>query len=368
MWLTVRRCMLAALWLLLSGIMITITTGKTYRLRMQELHGTNGPCSGHQPRKYSNSNAGLTVMHNSQPQDFTASVVAADGDSEEKSEAMKAAVKNTIITMSAGLLFGFGTWALKGKQPAMEYFTAFLVEKSLSIDNLFVFLMLFDYFQIPYKLQNRVLTWGLLGAVAMRGVMIFVGVQAIQRFRSVTLIFAGILIASAYKLFMEDDAEADPSENAVMKLSKMIMPAADYLDGEKFFTLDKKGTGRKLATPLLTCLICIELSDFVFAVDSIPAVIGISKDPFIVYSSNIFAILGLRSLYILISRAVSELRYIRPSVATVLGFVGAKMVAEYFHFEISAVQSLLVILTILATGLIASIRANQVDRQQQNNK
>ncbi|KAJ1427999.1 integral membrane protein TerC family-domain-containing protein [Ochromonadaceae sp. CCMP2298] len=249
--------------------------------------------------------------------------------------------------------FGIGTWVWKGKKSATEYFTAFLVEKSLSIDNLFVFLMLFDYFKIPFKSQNRVLTWGLLGAVVMRGIMIFVGVSAIQKFKWITLVFAGILLASAYKLMCEEE-HSEVKENAVMRFSKMIMATTDELDGEKFYTVKE---GKKLATPLLTCLVCIELSDFVFAVDSIPAVLGVSHDPFIVYSSNIFAILGMRSLYILISQAVAELKYIRPSVAAVLGFVGAKMVAEYFHVEVSSFHSLLVIISILTTGLVASILA-----------
>jgi len=193
--------------------------------------------------------------------------------------------------------------------------------------------------------------------------MIFVGVSAIQKFKWVTLLFAGILLASSYKLMHEGDEDEDEvKENAVMRFTKMIMATTEEIDGEKFFILKE---GKKLATPLLTCLVCIELSDFVFAVDSIPAVLGVSKDPFIVYTSNIFAILGMRSLYILISQAVAELKYIKPSVAAVLGFVGCKMAAEYFDYEVSSFHSLLVIIGILGAGIIASVVAKNAENKAQ---
>lgn len=286
---------------------------------------------------------------------FQSVIAAADGQvSLEESQAIDVAIKNTVITMSAAVLFGIGTWYFKGKQASIEFFTGFLIEKSLSVDNLFVFLMLFEYFKVPFQYQNRVLTWGLMGAVVMRGFMIAVGVTAVQKFKWVTLLFAGILIFSGYKLMFEGEGEEDLEQNAVLKIASKLVKSTTKFNGEKFFLIEN---GQKLATPLLMCLISIELSDFAFAVDSIPAILGVSRDPFIVYTSNIFAILGLRSLYVLISRALSKLKYIRPSVAAVLLFVGAKLVAEYFHVEIPALVSLLVIGVLLGAGVTLSLLA-----------
>mmetsp|Transcript_10643 Transcript_10643/g.17912 ORF Transcript_10643/g.17912 Transcript_10643/m.17912 type:complete len:354 (-) Transcript_10643:62-1123(-) len=323
--------------------------------------GSRLPSLKHPTSKFSAHRA-LQTKHRQENDRLDPAVVAIIPP-EGKDKAIKDAINNTIMTMVASFLFGIGTWYFKGKKSAMEYYTGFLVEKSLSIDNLFVFLMLFDYFKIPFRSQGRVLTWGLIGAVVMRGIMIFVGVSAIQKFKWVTLLFAGILLASSYKLMHEGDEDEDEvKENAVMRFTKMIMATTEEIDGEKFFILKE---GKKLATPLLTCLVCIELSDFVFAVDSIPAVLGVSKDPFIVYTSNIFAILGMRSLYILISQAVAELKYIKPSVAAVLGFVGCKMAAEYFDYEVSSFHSLLVIIGILGAGIIASVVAKNAENKAQ---
>ena len=230
----------------------------------------------------------------------------------------------------------------------------YLVEQSLSVDNLFVFILLFEYFKVPAALQARALKWGIVGAVAMRGVMIAVGVELVQRFRSVTLVFAAILLASSLKLLMEDDHDGgdDMGDNAVIKLGRKICGGVDYFDGDRFFTVDN---GKKVATPLLLCVVCIELSDFVFAVDSIPAVLAISKDPFIVYSSNVFAIAALRSLYQVLAAAIAELPYLRPAVALILGFVGVKMLAEYFHRHIPTTVSLAIITSILGGGVLLSL-------------
>jgi TerC family integral membrane protein len=237
----------------------------------------------------------------------------------------------------------------------MEFFAAYLVEQSLSVDNLFVFILLFEFFHVPNALQQRALKWGIIGAVVMRGAMILVGVELVQRFRSVTLVFAAILLASSYKLLTEshDAEDADMGDNAVVAIARKMCNAVDYFDGDRFFT--KAANGARVATPLLLCVVCIELSDFVFAVDSIPAVLAISKDPFIVYSSNIFAIAALRSLYACLAAAIAELPYLRPSVALILGFVGFKMGLEYWHIHISTPASLAVILTLLGGGVVASL-------------
>ena len=201
---------------------------------------------------------------------------------------------------------------------------------------------------------------GIIGAVAMRGVMIAVGVELVNRFRSVTLVFAGILLASSYKLLVEDDhADEEMGENAVVRLGRKLCGGVDYFDGDKFFTMVN---GAKVATPLLLCVVCIELSDFVFAVDSIPAVLAISKDPFIVYSSNIFAIAALRSLYQVLAAAIAELPYLRPAVALILGFVGVKMLAEYFHVHIPTATSLAIICATLGGGVALSL----LDKRRQD--
>lgn len=267
--------------------------------------------------------------------------------------------------------------ATRGINSGYEFFAGYLIEQSLSIDNLFVFIMLFEYFKIPNELQNRVLSWGISGAIVLRGLMIGVGVAALQKFKSVILVFAVILLASSANLLMEKESgsgstnskdvgkEQRHEENLVMKFTKYLFPnTSSELHGENFFVVDKN-SGKRIATPLFLCLIAVELSDFVFAVDSIPAVLGVSKDPLIVYASNIFAIMALRSLYTVVAKAMSSFQYLKPAVALVLGFVGSKMIAEYFHVEIGIGVSLAVICSLLGTGIVASVIESE--RKQSNN-
>jgi len=299
----------------------------------------------------------------------------ADADADE--EEYKRALTQTIITVAAAGLFGIGVMATRGISSGYEFFAGYLIEQSLSIDNLFVFIMLFDYFKIPINLQNRVLSWGIGGAILLRGLMIGVGVAALQQFRSVILVFAGILIASSINLLLEKehiDVDGDGNGNGdgdgnaadgniIMKLTKFIFPnTSSELHGEDFFITND--AGKKIATPLFLCLVCVELSDFVFAVDSIPAVLGVSKDPLIVYASNIFAIMALRSLYTVVAKAVSSFHYLKPAVALVLGFVGSKMVGEFYHFDIGTGVSLVVICSLLGGGIAASILENRKREMQ----
>lgn len=290
----------------------------------------------------------------------------------------KKALYKTILTVASAALFGIAIMATRGVSSGYEFYAGYLIEQSLSIDNLFVFIMLFDYFDIPMGLQNRVLSWGIWGAILLRGLMIGVGVKALQQFRSVILVFAGILIASSVNLLLEKEHEHEASsgdghgkddENIIMKVTKFIFPhTTTELHGEAFFIQDPNSVKkRNIATPLFLCLVCVELSDFVFAVDSIPAVLGVSKDPLIVYASNIFAILALRSLYTVVAKAVSSFHYLKPAVAMVLGFVGVKMVAEYFHYEIGTGASLAVICSILGTGIGASVWKNKRDLESEMN-
>lgn len=266
------------------------------------------------------------------------------------------AVVNTIWSFVATAAFALCVllpW--RGRQDTLDFVTGFLVEKSLSVDNLFVFLMLFEYFKVPDRYTERVLRWGIISALVLRGIMIAIGVAAVQRFRPVLLVFALILIVSAIKM-MKPEEEEDLSENAVMRLAKRMIAATDEYDGDKFFT---EVDGKRRATPMLVVLVCIELSDVLFAVDSIPAVVGITQDPLIVYSSNCFALLALRSLYLLLSRSVQQLLYLRHAVALILGFVGVKMVAEYFHYSVPSSTSLAVIIGLLICGTLASLVHNR---------
>ena len=279
-------------------------------------------------------------------------------------QAFKTAVFNTLVTVVGAFVFGLIIWLVYGKNSSMEFYTSYLVEQSLSVDNLFVFLVLFDYFKVPMQYQGRCLKWGIIGAVIMRGIMITVGIQAIKRFKIVTLIFAFILILSAYKLMKEsDDGDDNLDNNIIMKISKRFVKTSSEYNGDKFFTTDNK-TGSSIATPLFLCLVCIELSDFIFAVDSIPACLGISHNIVIVFSSNIFAIMSLRSLFIIISEAVKDMPYLKPAVALVLGFVGCKMVGEYFHFYLGTVPSLATVILLLAGGVAASVVSKAMRRRQ----
>ena len=208
---------------------------------------------------------------------------------------------------------------------------------------------------MPIELQDRVLSWGIIGAVLMRGVMIGAGVAAVHRFRWMTLLFAAILLVSAVKLLLDDDDADDLAENMVLRISKRLVGATSEYDGARFLATDM--AGRRAATPLLLCLVCIELSDFVFAVDSVPAVLGVSTDGLIVYSSNIFAIMGLRSLYTLVAHAVNDLPYLKPAVALVLGFIAVKMALEFFDVRISTQASLAVVVLLLGGGVLLSLVA-----------
>lgn len=272
-----------------------------------------------------------------------------------KEEEMRASVYKTSMTVMTASLFGIGLGVLKSRQASLEFFAGYLVEQSLSIDNLFVFILLFEYFKVPHELQEKALRWGIIGAVVMRGIMISVGVAAVARFRSVTLLFAGILLASSVKLLTEGDDEGEMSgDNLIVKVARKCCDAVDYFDGDNFFT-KPIGSKKLVATPLFLCVVCIELSDFVFAVDSIPAVLAVSKDPFVVYASNIFAIAALRSLYAVLAVALGQLPYLRPAVAVILGFVGVKMGAEFFHVHIATTVSLAIIVATLAAGVLLSL-------------
>jgi len=280
-------------------------------------------------------------------------------DSSENLEEYSLAIRRTLICMVATAIFGLGIYSMAGFETSTEFFAGYLVEQSLSIDNLFVFLLLFDYFKIPVNYQDRVLSYGIYGAVVMRAVMIGLGAVALERFHAILLVFAAILVYSSATVLIElvtggDEGEKDEdmSENAIVRFSRTLFDTTDQFDGDRFFVIEE---GMRKATPLFLCLVAVEISDVVFAVDSIPAVFGITENPLIVFSSNMFAIIGLRSLYTILSKAAKDLDYLEPAVAVVLGFIGSKMVAEYFGHPISTELSLAVVATCLSAGVGLSV-------------
>mmetsp|Transcript_23953 Transcript_23953/g.35515 ORF Transcript_23953/g.35515 Transcript_23953/m.35515 type:complete len:416 (+) Transcript_23953:72-1319(+) len=273
------------------------------------------------------------------------------------SEIYKQAIKRTTLWTLASVVFGTALYFGIDPKTSEEFFAGYLLEQSLSIDNVLVFLLLFDYFKVPLENQDRVLNFGIYGAVVMRAVMIGLGSVALTQIHAVLLVFAAILIYSSATVLLnaggdDDDEEEDMSENKIVQLSKKLFDASDEFDGDRFFTIID---GVKKATPLFICLVSVEISDVVFAVDSIPAVFGVTENPIVVFTSNMFAIMGLRSLYTILSKAAKDLEYLEPAVAVVLGFVGVKLVGEYFGYEIPVQASLAVVATMLSGGVGASL-------------
>ncbi|KAL9179387.1 hypothetical protein ACHAXT_008677 [Thalassiosira profunda] len=272
-------------------------------------------------------------------------------------DAYAEAIQRTIFYIAIAAAFGAFLW-MNDPSEGEEFFAGYILEKSLSVDNLFVFLLLFDYFKVPAPYQERILTWGIYGSVVMRSIMIGLGAAALQNAHEILLVFAAILIYSAGQVLfdVEDEKEEDLSANPVIKLSRNLFPSTDSYDGDRFFTFED---GVKKATPLFICMVAVELSDVVFAVDSIPAVFGVTENPLIVFSSNMFAILGLRSLYPILSKAATDLKYLEPAVAVILAFIGGKMIGEYFGYGISTEVALAVIVSLLASGVALSLREKQ---------
>jgi len=263
-------------------------------------------------------------------------------------------VTDLAVKVGAAVAFGaYIDWQF-GFEKAEAYFTGYILEQTLSVDNLFVFILLFDYFGVPQKGKDRVLSFGIYTAAVLRGVLILLGSELVEQFEPVLLVFAGILLYSAYGVLVDSDEDEDEdlNDSAIVKFCKNFIDVSETYDGDKFFTVEN---GVKVATPLLLVLAVVELSDLIFAVDSIPAVFGVTKDPFIVYTSNMFAIVGLRSLFGVVSTAMAKLKYLEKSVGTVLAFVGAKMIADFGGFHISNTQSLVCICGILGTGVVFSI-------------
>ncbi|OGF44737.1 MAG: hypothetical protein A2536_09320 [Candidatus Firestonebacteria bacterium RIFOXYD2_FULL_39_29] len=264
---------------------------------------------------------------------------------------MKEALSWTAVWITLALVFNLWVYYAYGQEKALEFFTGYLIEKSLSIDNIFVFLMIFSYFRVPKIYQHKVLFWGVLGAIIMRTIFIVAGVSLIQMFHWTIYVFGFFLVLVGIKMLLQKDKEIDPENNPVIKLFRKIMPVTDTYEKDKFFI---KKEGKYYATTLFIVLVVIETTDVIFAVDSIPAVLAITQDVFIVYTSNIFAILGLRALYFVLAEVMHLFHYLVYGLSCILVFVGIKMLISDFY-KIDTLPALLVIAIVILVSITASI-------------
>jgi tellurite resistance protein TerC len=257
----------------------------------------------------------------------------------------------SLVWIGLSLLFAGYVWKTYGSGQGIEFLTGYVIEKSLSVDNIFVFVVLFGSLGIPPVYQHRVLFWGILSALVLRGAMIWGGVALLERFHWVIYVFGAFLVVTGVRLLFAKEESHHPEQSRLFRAARRVIPGTTRFDGHRFFTVEN---GKRVATPLFFALVMIELTDVVFAVDSIPAIFAVTTDPFIVFTSNIFAILGLRSLYFLLAGLVARFTYLKPSLAAVLIFVGVKMSIVEF-VKIPPAVSLLVISAILAVGVGASV-------------
>ena len=257
------------------------------------------------------------------------------------------AVWVTLALIFAGLVLHY-----QGSQRGLEFLTGYLIELSLSVDNLFVFLLIFSYFKVPAKFQHRVLFWGVLGALVMRLTMIFVGAALLNRFHWIIYIFGGFLVYTGIKMFKQEETDIHPDQNPIVRFVTRLLPISRAYDESKFFT---KVNGKRTGTLLLLVLIVVEVTDLVFAVDSIPAIFAITTNTFIVYTSNVFAILGLRSMYFLLAGVVEKFQYLRTGLAIVLTFIGSKMLLVAVGVHIPILFSLGFVALVLLGSVVASL-------------
>ena len=260
------------------------------------------------------------------------------------------------VWISIGLAFGLAVWVGFGGAAAGEYYSGYLIEKSLSVDNVFVWALILSYFKIPPRYQHRVLFWGIFGALVMRAIFIFAGIALIEKFDWVLYVFGGFLLFTAGKLVFSDSDHVDPSKSKFLKLVHKVVPMTDELDGQKLFT---RLNGKRLATPLFAVLLLIEMTDVLFAVDSVPAVLAVSHEQFIVFASNAFAILGLRALYFLLADMHARFSYLQEGLAIILAFVGIKMIIhDWYH--IPTWLSLMIIALVLTASVGFSLKSKTV--------
>lgn len=264
---------------------------------------------------------------------------------------IKEAMIWTGVWITLAMCFNALIYYWQGQAKALEFFTGYVIEKSLSVDNIFVFVLIFSYFKIPSIHQHKILFWGIIGALLMRAAFIFAGVAMLEKFHWTIYVFGAILIYTGYKMLVQKEKKIEPEKNPVIKLFRRIMPVTLELHDAKFFV---NQNGKRFATPLFLVLILVETTDLIFAVDSIPAILAITQDQFIVYTSNVFAILGLRSLYFALAGMIDKFRYLSTGLAMILIFVGIKMVIVDFY-KLPIQIALLVIVVILIISIVASL-------------
>ncbi len=273
---------------------------------------------------------------------------------------LKEALLLSAFWIALGLAFGVFVYFDRGYDRAVEYFTGYLLEKALSLDNIFVFILIFSYFKVPEEYRHKVLFWGVLGAIVFRAIFIFAGLELIKHFHWVVYIFGVILIVSAIKLLTTEEKEFHPEQTLVYRIAKRLIPLKPHNGDGRFFI--KEG-GRLYATPMFLALVFVESSDIMFAIDSVPAILAISKDPFVVYTSNIFAILGLRSLYFAAAGVLPLFHYLHYGLSFILGFIGVKMLISEFY-KIPVEVSLLLIGSAIFLSVVASL---VVKKKESNN-
>jgi tellurite resistance protein TerC len=259
------------------------------------------------------------------------------------------------VWVALAVCFGIGVYVFLGPERGLEYFTGYLIEKALSVDNIFVFVLIFGYFRVPPRYQHRVLFWGILGALVMRGAMIAAGAYLIHQFHWIIYVFGAFLVFTGIRMAMQSEHELEPEHNPVIRLVRRVVRVTPTYHGQRFFVRDDAaGNGRWLATPLFVVLALVETTDLIFAVDSIPAIFAITQEPFIVYSSNVFAILGLRALYFLLAGVIHRFHYLKVGLSVVLVFVGAKMLLVDLY-PVPVGVSLAVVAIVLAAATVASL-------------
>jgi tellurite resistance protein TerC len=257
----------------------------------------------------------------------------------------------SVVWITLAMIFNAGLYFFAGSEPALQFFTGYLIEKSLSVDNIFVFVLLFTFFKVPAPFQHRVLFWGILGALVMRGMMIALGVVLLETFHWIVYLFGAFLIFTGIRMAFHKETELHPEHNPLLRLVRRVVPVTNDYERDRFIV---RRAGQVLVTPLLLVLLVVETTDLIFALDSIPAIFAVTRDPFLVYTSNIFAILGLRSLYFVFANVMSKFYYLKLGLAVVLSYVGVKMVlADIYH--IPTALSLAVIAVVLAVAVVASI-------------
>ena len=264
----------------------------------------------------------------------------------------KEAAIESAVWVGIGLSFTLVMWVAFERAAAVEYISGYLIEQSLSIDNVFVWAMIFTHFKVPRESQHRTLFWGIFGALVMRITFIFLGIAVITRFNIVMIGFGLFLIYTGVKVLRSGDEDTNPSDTRAMRIFHRFVPTSEELDGQKLFTKTKDGV--RIATPLLAVLVVIEISDLIFAVDSVPAVLAVSREQFIVFASNAFAILGLRALYFLVADLKDRFVYLKTAISVILVYVGAKMIVSYWH-HVPTALSLGVIVATLTIAIVASV-------------